>query len=306
MNASMVLYSESIPADIAFVVQIDKNWNFIGNSEQVIEVAKGFNRDRHMFGMPSKYDIFFCNENGLMRVDGMCNEFVNGYELFDIYKFVIPIGTDKFVETWNNAFNIRYSMPFIRVPKEYINEKVFGCKTLLLTGRELRKKGTSLHGGFVSIRRISGLQNECVSHCVENKRKAIKKFLLKTFEDDTDNALFFVSHFIDWKSKWIVNVFNGEICVVLPASNNQTYTPNRKKIKEIIAAISSCNDKALPFSLTFGVTYDESTGMSETYLMEAAPINMDLLHNRYFAALPDIVVANYVMAVKNGTMYRAG
>lgn len=59
MASSMVIYHRSIPADIAFVAQIDNSWNMKRNIEEVLEVARGYNRDRHMFSLPSKYDIFF-------------------------------------------------------------------------------------------------------------------------------------------------------------------------------------------------------------------------------------------------------
>ena len=93
MASSMVIYHRSIPADIAFVAQIDNSWNMKRNIEEVLEVARGYNRDRHMFSLPSKYDIFFSNGHEIMRIDGVCNEFVSGWDLLNTYKFVVPMAT---------------------------------------------------------------------------------------------------------------------------------------------------------------------------------------------------------------------
>lgn len=72
-----------------------------------------------------------------MRIDGVCNEFVSGWDLLNTYKFVVPIGNNDFVSGWNAAFGIGFNAPFVRIPQEAIDGGIFGCKTLLLTGREL-------------------------------------------------------------------------------------------------------------------------------------------------------------------------
>lgn len=301
MTSSMVIYHRSIPADIAFVAQIDNSWNMKRNIEEVLEVARGYNRDRHMFSLPSKYDIFFSNGHEIMRIDGVCNEFVSGWDLLNTYKFVVPIGNNDFVSGWNATFGIGFNVPFVRIPQEAIDDGIFGCKTLLLTGRELCRRGSLLRGEFVSLRRISSNPNECESQCIRNKRKSFRNYLLSTYGEDAYDSLFFVSRFTDWNSKWLINAFNGEVCSMIPASSDYSYAPDMKKVKEIIALISGSNAKALPFTFTVGVEHNEKTGESKTFLMEVAPISVGHLPSNYSSSLADIAVASYVLSVQNSS-----
>lgn len=298
MGSSIIPFYNVRPADIAFVIQIDDNWSFPEYLERIIDTAKGFNSDCKIFGLPYKYDMYFSNGRGsIMRARGFCAEIVNGYELFQKHRYVIPLGTETFVTLWNKTFNIHYDRILVKLPDAVLGEEQIGGKAYLRRGNDLRAKKLPLRGKHICIRKAGVDENECECQIVENKKKSIRAFLDEQYGKDCDD-IFLVTPLQNWESKWRYIVFNKKICSAKSCSLDKSLEPDKETIHSYIEEITGFNNKATPFILTVGVEYNKKKKRSVTHLLEVASVNMADLENVISAKLPSIATANYLVAIQ--------